>query len=690
MVFQAEATECGMSCLAMVAGYYGQGTDLVGMRVRFRMPSQGVSLQRMVEIARDLGLSAEAVRLELDDLRDVPTPAILHWRMSHYVVLKSIKRGVATIHDPSVGIRKVPLSVVSDGFTGIALLLEPGATFVRRSTPPRMSICAMLASVNGLGRALGQVAVLAVLLELATIVAPLFIQIVTDNVVQKGDYALLGVVGAAFVALRLFQSVVAAIRSWAVVRLSANLGWLWSTNTFAHLMTLPEDFFQRRKLGEVLSRFGSISQIQQTVTSRFVETILDGIMAVATTVVMYRYEPTLASLTLLVVMAYAVLRYASYGMFREAGLSQLAADAHQQSALLESLRGARAVRLHNMAIVQAMRFATMASESMRKFVTVQRLGIGSTLVGSLLLGAQSIGTLWIGAKYVLDGSLTVGMLVAFVGYSSQFTQRCTSAVDYLSNLRMLRMHTERLGDIVLATPEADMDGAGILLGDALGIELVNVSFRYSEDEPWIIKDCNLKIDPGESVAIVGASGSGKTTLMKIMLGLLEPQSGEVLVNGSCLARVGKKAFRDRLGVVMEDDELFSGTLAQNISFFDPAATIPTIQVAAVRAAIHEDIRRMPLGYDTLVGDMGNTLSGGQRQRILLARALYRQPSMLLLDEATSRLDATNESLVSAVIRKLNITRVLIAHRRETIDSADRQIHVATGGVVSSVNAEPVT
>jgi ATP-binding cassette subfamily B protein RaxB len=280
----------------------------------------------------------------------------------------------------------------------------------------------------------------------------------------------------------------------------------------------------------------------------------------------------------------------------------------------------------------------------------------------------------------LDGKFSAGMLIAFIAYADQFTSRVAGLIDKWVDFSMLKLHAERVADIALTEPEQMAATAWNGTVPEASIELRNVSFRYADGEPWILKNCNLRIEPGESVAIVGPSGCGKSTLAKVVLGLLQPQEGEVRFGGTDIRKLGLDNYRQWVGAVMQDDQLFAGSIADNISFFDPGAAPMRIEEAARAAAIHDDISLMPMGYQSLVGDMGSSLSGGQKQRVILARALYRKPKLLVLDEATSNLDIERERQVNTVINRLKVTRLVIAHRPETVASARHVLVVANGAL----------
>jgi ATP-binding cassette subfamily B protein RaxB len=301
----------------------------------------------------------------------------------------------------------------------------------------------------------------------------------------------------------------------------------------------------------------------------------------------------------------------------------------------------------------------------------------------LLIGVLKIVIIWLGARQVLNNTLSVGLLIAFISYKDQFIGRVSVLIDRAVDLKMLRLHAERLADIALTDPETRSS-----LVPALGvrpppsIEFRNVSFRYSEHEPWVLDNVNLRIEAEESVAIIGPSGGGKSTLLKLLAGLIKPCHGEILIDGEPLNRIGLENYRAMIGVVMQDDQLFAGSIADNISFFSEQPDFERVMLCAKRAAVHDDIAAMPMGYGTLIGDMGTVLSGGQKQRVVIARALYRQPGILLLDEATSHLDVERERLVNAAFGEMRITRIVIAHRPETIRMSGRVVALDQGRIRS--------
>lgn len=687
LVLQTEAAECGLACLAMVAGAHGHHTDLSTLRQRFSLSLKGMNLFDLVRMADELRLHARALRAEVEDLAQLTLPCILHWDLNHFVVLVRVRRGVATIHDPAHGERRLRLDQVSRHFTGVALELQPAADFVPRVEQQRVSLRQLMGRITGLRRSLAQIFLLAIALEVFVLLSPFLLQWVVDDVLVSADRDLLVTLGIGFGLLVLLQAGTAAIRSWAVLVLSATLNLQWLANVFAHLMRLPVAWFEKRHIGDIWSRFFAVQQIQKTLTTSFIEAVLDGLLVVLTLAMMLVYSARLAAVALAAVALYALLRWGFFRPLRDATEEELVHEAKQSSHFLESLRGVQAIKQFNAQADRQSRFTSLVVDTMNADITTRKLELMFASLHRLLFGMERVAVLWIGALLVLDQRLSVGMLFAFLAYKEQFATRVSGLIDKAVELRMLRLQGERLADIVLAPPEQlDAPGGPRRSPQLPTIELRDVRFRYSDVEAEVLAGVSLRVEPGESVAIVGPSGCGKTTLLKLILGVHAPDAGEVLVGGVPLAQVGLRAWRDLVGVVMQDEPLFSGSITENISFFDLKPDQEWIEHCARVAAVHDEIEAMPMGYHTLIGDMGSSLSGGQKQRILLARALYRRPQVLLLDEATSALDVDGERLVNQAVRQLALTRVIVAHRPETIASAGRVVVLQGGRVAQELRS----
>jgi ATP-binding cassette subfamily B protein RaxB len=681
VILQAEAAECGLACLAMVAGYHGQHSDLPSLRRRFSMSLKGVDLPHLIEIAAAMGLQGRPVKLDLEDIGRLRTPCILHWDMNHFVVLESFRRNRVRIHDPRRGTVELRLADLSSHFTGVALELSPTADFRLAPSPPSVTLSQLAGPVRGLPSALSKILLLSLSLQVFSLLAPFYMQWVIDQVLVTGDGQLLTLLGVGIAMVLAFQVVTSALRSWSVTYLSASVGVQWTSNVFGHLLRLPMEFFEKRDLGDVTSRMGSVQSIQRTLSTTAIETLIDGLMAMVTLGLMLMYSVKLAAITLVGVALYYLLRRLAFQPLKGALERQMVSSSRQQTFLLESLRGVQSLKLGCRENVRSARFQNLIVDTTNQELRTARMNLSFNVASQLTFGLERIAVIWVGAYFALRNEFSIGMLIAYLAYREQFSSRISSLIDKAIELRMLRLHGERLGDVVLTAPEASDLGLAQLPGDIdCSLSVRSLSFRYADGEPWVVRDCSFDIAPGESVAIVGASGCGKTTLVKLLLGLLGPESGRIELGGHDVSRLAPSTYRSLIGTVMQDDQLFAGSIADNISFGDVRSEPARIEAAARLAAIHEEISAMPMGYHSLIGDMGSTLSGGQKQRVILARALYREPKILFLDEATSHLDMARERQVNEAIAGLKITKLIIAHRSETIASADRVLVMRDGRI----------
>lgn len=678
VIQQNELAECGLACLAMIAVHHGHDIDLSSLRRRFPVSPRGATLARLIKIAGALGFDTRPLRAEIEHLADLRLPCVLHWDLNHFVVLKRIARGRAELHDPARGAISLPLAEFGRHYTGIALELSPKTDFVPMRERQRLSLRGLAGRIVGLRRAGAQILILALSLEVFTLLLPLAMQWVIDRVLVAADIGLLNLLGIGFLVVVVFQATLTAMRGWLVADLGAALNSQWLANLFGHLMRLPLDFFEKRHVGGVMSRFVSVQAIQQTLTGSFVESLLDGLTVTLVLALLLFYSPPLTALVLAAFAVYAILRWAAYRRLWRLKEEQLIHVAKQQSLLIESIQGVQTIKLGNQQDDRRGRIANASVEVANREAAIARTTAVFSALSKLVFGAQRVMLIWLCAWLTLQGRFSAGMMVVFVAYADLFATRTGSLIDKLVDLRLLGLHGQRIADIAFEPPEAHVhtDYAGPV--PAPRIEIERLSFRYADDEPWILRDCSFDIEAGESVAIVGASGCGKTTLAKLILGLLRPSSGTIRIGGVDIHDYGLAAYRELFGAVMQEDVLFAGSIGENIASFDHAADPGRIEAAARAARIHDDIAAMAMGYESLVGDLGSSLSGGQKQRVLLARALYRSPAILLLDEATSHLDVAREHEINREISALRVTRIVIAHRPDTIRSADRVVALRDG------------
>ena len=673
---QTEAAECGLACIAMIASYHGHQVDLNTLRRRYPISLNGVTLRGLVQIATQLGLACRALRLEVDDLQQLTLPAILHWNMNHFVVLKKLTRKGLAIHDPALGDIVVPLAQASKHMTGVALELSPTESFEQRDERAPLPLSTFFGQARGLTHPLIQVLVLSGLLEVLAIASPFYMQLAVDEVIARGDADLLTVLALGFGLLMLISVATSTLRSHVVLIVQNTLAYAMSARLFDHLLRLPLAWFEKRHVGDVLSRFGSLEPVRNLLAEGLIVALIDGLMALATLLMILVYSPTLAAISVAALLLYVILRLALFQTLRRRSEAAIAAKALENSTFIETVRGLQSIKLFNRESEREGQWLNRFAEVVNANVRVGRARIGFQAMNGVIFGAENILTVWLASRLALDNTLTIGMIFAFMAYKQNFTAKTVALVERVIDLRLVGLHLERLSDIALAKPEPGHDQplsyANTILG---GIELRDVSFRYAQTDRFVLDRVNMKIESGEFVTITGPSGSGKTTLMKIMLGLLEPSSGEVLVDGMSLNTLGVRIYREQIAAVMQEDMLLSGSIADNICFFDTEFDHERMIASARLAGVHDEIMSKPMAYNSLVGDMGSSLSGGQKQRVLLARALYRKPRMLFMDEGTAHLDIENERGINERLRMLSITRISIAHRAGMSAGADRVIRL---------------
>lgn len=687
----AEAAECGLACLAMIGAFHRHDIDLNGLRQQFALSLTGTTLRGLMDLAGQLSLSPRALKVGLHALDQVRTPAILHWDLNHFVVLKSVRRGKVTIHDPAAGARTMPLDEASQHFTGVVLELSPAEDFRRLEARRTLRIADLWSRIDGAGPVFAQVLLLSAVFQIATFAIPFQMQLVVDEAIGRADRNLLTVLALGFGALAILHAGLEALRNWVLRLLGASLSWQVTGNIVRHLMRLPTSYFEKRHIGDVMSRIESTTAIQDALTRGMAAALIDGAMAVIAAGILFVYSPLLASVVVVSLALILGLTLAFYPAMRARTEARITASAIEQSHLMESVRAAQTIRLFGAETQREGAWRNRFAKVVNASISLGQFEITLAFLQRAIVGVQTVLVIWLGARMILDAEgFSIGMLIAFLSFRQTFSDRTLSLVTELTQFRLLRLHLERLADIVTTPAEAPATGIAALPagGVAGGIELRGVDFRYGATLPPVLRGVSLKIRPGEFVAIRGASGSGKTTLSRLLLGLAEPDAGQVLLDDRPASPGLWRAWRGQVGVVAQDDRLLSGSIADNIAFFDPGMDMNRVIAAAAAARVHDDIMAMPMQYLSLVGDMGSALSGGQRQRVFLARALYRQPRVLLLDEGTANLDEDSERAIADLIANLPITRIVIAHRPELIRRAGRVLTVA-GGTVEEAPERPL-
>jgi ATP-binding cassette subfamily B protein RaxB len=685
---QTEAAECGLVCLAMVASFHGLRTDPAAIRSRHLTSSRGLTLANVMKMAAPLGLCARAVRLDVGDLDKLRLPAVLHWNLDHFVVLRQVTRKGLRLHDPATGERQVAWAEVDKAFSGVAMELWPSTEFAKGDQRRRIGLFDVTGRINGAVGYLLNLVAIGVLLELLAILVPFFTQWAMDNVVALGDADLLTLLGVGMIIVLLLQLVFTTFRGWFITYTSSTFSLQWKTSVLSHMVRLPLAWFQARHLGDIVSKFHATDAIAGALNTMFVESMFDGVMSFVTLGLMALYSAKLCLIAAAIMLLYAAFRALQVLPYRRTLEETIITSARLESHLMETIRGVRTVKLFLQEDGRKTEWLSLAVDATNASVRTQRLKLLYRTVNGFMGSIERVLIFWLGMKAVIDHQMTLGAITAFIAYKDQFYGRVTNLIDNFIELRLLSTQVDRLADIVLTKTEHQANAAQPERAGALNwsIECVGLSFRYGEFEPMLLAGLNLKIAPGESVAIIGPSGCGKTTLINIILGLVAPTGGQVLFGGHPIDRLGPAVVRRHVAAVTQDDILFAGSIAENIAAFDQAIDLERVMRCAELACVHADIERMPMGYNTLVGDMGSALSGGQRQRLHIARALYREPRILVMDEATSHLDVATETEVSRHIAALGITRIIVAHRPQTIASADRVVGLERGRCIEQARA----
>jgi ATP-binding cassette subfamily B protein RaxB len=688
VIRQTEAAECGLACLAMIASYFGHRIDLNTLRRRHPVSLKGVTLRGLIQVASHLHLTSRPVRFEMDQLKQLRLPAIVHWDMTHFVVLKSTTSHGIQIHDPAAGERFYKIAEASKHLTGVALELLPAEGFSPKDERARLPLSVFCAQIQGSTHALVQIFILSLLLEAFVIASPFYLQLTVDEVIARGDVDLLLVLALGFGLLMAMKVVAASLRSLILVTVQNVLAFQIGAQLFRHLVRLPLAYFEKRHVGDILSRFGSIEPIRNALAEGMIAATIDGLMGIATLVMMFIYAPQLALIVIGAFGLYAGLRLGLYRIFRRRSEGLIQARAQENTLFLETLRAIQSLKLFNRENEREAQWLNRYSDVVSANVRLGRTRVAFSTINDAIVGLENIFIIYLAARLALANSMTIGMVFAFMSYKEHFSEKAVMLIEKMFDFRILELHLERLADIALSPLESGHDVPLAYVGKIKGkIEVRNVSFRYAESEPYVLQNVSFTVEAGQFVTIMGPSGGGKTTLVKIMLGLLPPTEGEILIDGVSMSVLGARTCREQIGAVMQDDHLLSGSIADNICFFDPEFDAARMIGCAQLAGIHDEIMTMPMTYNSLIGDMGSSLSGGQKQRVLLARALYRGPQILFLDEGTAHLDIGNERLINESLRRLNITRISVAHRPEISGGADRVLVIAKTLVATSAPSD---
>ena len=675
VVLQAEAAECGIACLTMVAGHFGHGESLRDLRSRFRMSQRGTTLLNIRDFANRLGFQSRAVKVDMHELHLLRRPAILHWNFDHFVVLVSVSRQRVKIIDPAVGERSLPLNIVSQHFTGVALELTPTPSFTPAKGTEALPLSSFFSAFKGLGGSLLGVFAMTVALQGFALAMPLQAQFTIDQGIRQGDWGLIVALAVGFGMVGFISSSTTWFRSLLVQHVGNTSSFRMIAGLGHHLLRLSDDWFEGRHTGDVMSRFASTAPVREFLTTGMFALIIDALMAVSALFVLLLYSGQLALITMAFFATLLLVQLGSFRWLRDLSRESIVAKAHEDTSFIENVERQRAIKL-------------LGAEDSREGLWVERLvnrlNCETRLVrftshisyaSSIIVTAQGVCLHMLAAGKVIEGTFTLGMFMAFSAYTALLSSHAHSAIHSIVDFRMLRLHRERISDIAIEESEESVEAASVRKPVRGLVEIKNLSFSYADEGPLILDDFNLSIEPGEFVVLQGASGSGKSTLIKLLCKLLQAQQGTISIGGHDLQSFETGAYRRSIGVVMQYDDLFTGNLLENVAVNPTELDEDKIHEAARLACIHEEIMQMPMEYMTRIGHMGSTLSGGQRQRVMIARVFFRRPSIVLLDEGTAHLNDPLQQQIISNLEATGATLIVASHDSRVVDRADRCIEI---------------
>ncbi|HEY4389500.1 MAG TPA: peptidase domain-containing ABC transporter, partial [Ktedonobacteraceae bacterium] len=632
--------------------------------------------------ARQSGLRVRAISLRENDFRFVQLPAIVHWEFNHFLIVERWTPKSVEVVDPAVGRHSISGEEFNRGFTGIVLMMEPGAQFERKSTRNRVNLWSYAqAYIQRAPQVLFQVLIVTLLLQLLGLSLPLLTALVVDKIIPSGTTNLLTILGIGMIFILVAELIIQVLRTLLLIYLQNRVDTYMVPSFMEHLLQLPLKYFQQRSSGDMLTRISSNLTIREIVGTQFISAILDGGTVILYLIILLQQNIQFGLVALAIGLVQALLLFLSRRQLLQLSNRVLETIGREQGYTAEMLNGVTTIK--------AMGFEQRAFQQWANFFSKQlNATLSRTYLSSLISTAMTtmstlspILLLWIGAIQVLNGQLQVGTMIALSTLATAFLTPLASLVSSGTEIQIVNSHLARIADVLDAEPEQEIQDSQLVEQLHGQIRMERVSFRYDAQTTNVLEDITLNIEPGQKIAIVGQTGSGKSTLGKLMLGLYQPTEGEIFFDGVPLQKLNYQSLRAHCGVVMQDSSIFSGSIKQNITFQDTEIGLKRVEQAARLAALHEDISEMPMGYETFVGEGGNSLSGGQRQRLALARALAHAPSILLLDEATSALDVVTERQVEQNLRQLGCTQIIIAHRLSTIRQADLILVLDQGHII---------
>ncbi len=663
---QSEAAECGLACVGMVASYWGKEYDLPALRRKFPITLQGASLNDLIRVSKNLGLASRALKVDLGALQKIALPAILHWEFNHFVVLSKIGKDHVIIHDPGVGKRKISLSELSKSFTGVVLELRPDQKFKKEKVHSRISLFSFFGQVSGLVTPLIQILVFSLIIQLVAIVMPFFTQMAIDSVAPTSDIQLLKVLALGFGAIFALRPIIEWLRNRLIIFVSTQFSAQLTSNLVKYLFSLPLPYFEKRSIGDLLTRLEASDRLRDLLTEGFIAAFVDVLLGIVTIAMIFYYSFWLGIIVLITTALVLIIRLFFIPNLRMLVNETLQKKGREQAELIETLRGVSSIKFAQKETERESIWNNCFTSFINSSAKLQANQANYVFLRDLILNIGLVILIYTGILLVIDveSSFTLGAFFAVAAYRDLFFQRLSSFLDLLVELSMSKVHLERLSEIISEEPEKQPSEYFNYRADKLVLELNDIGYRFGEEKELIFKDINVKISSGDRIVIFGPSGTGKTTLLKVLSGVYPPSKGIVKFNGTDVQAAGLRYLRSNVAAVLQNDYLFKGSVIDNITFFDQVPDFEKAMKCAKTACVHDEIMKLPMSYESLVGEMGTSLSQGQQQRVLLARALYQEKPILVLDEGIAHLDEENENNVLSNLKELGVIIIITAHKSE--------------------------
>jgi ATP-binding cassette subfamily B protein RaxB len=675
-ILQSEMSECGLACLTMIANYYGHDCTLNGIRHHFNPSLHGSTMEELVEFSGELDFSSRIVFMEMEEVDCLQTPAILHWDFTHFVVIEKVTKKHIHVVDPASGRIVMTHREAADHITGYGIELSPLESINKKSLGEKLSIFDLWKNRKSTSIPIAKAVGITLLYQATFLMLPLFAKIMLDDVLPSNAYEKILPIACGFLLMVLFASLSQWIRDNLIVKLGSQISEQIGTSVFGHLLNLPMRYFQSRHIGDTASRFHSVNYIKDILSQGVVSFLVDGILLTVALLVMFSVSPTLSLIILASSLIYGCVRYLHQDSLNAANSESIVAKGYEYTSFFESIKGISTVKSFNRESQRLGLWRAKYANVIQQNALAARIENRMSAMSTLIYQSENIVFAATGVYLIMEGNISIGTFVLALSYKYLLSSKAQECIDHVVKLATMKVHLQKLEDIVFVDTEKDpttLNEMKEIEGEPI-LTLKNIHFGYDERKT-IINDVSFDIHKGEKVSIIGSSGAGKSTIINLILGFMKPNEGEICYYGQDITSLSRHRYREQFSAVMQDDMVFSGSVLENITFFESRPDIDKAIDCLEAVNMLDTIKELPMVLDTECGENGSSFSGGQRQRLLIARALYREPQILILDEGTANLDEENEASILDYINRMKITVISVAHRQKAIETSDRVIEI---------------